>query len=326
MFLFVFDFDHFTASVISNGSVSVDNNRRNSLLHQQQDEAFLSLLSSQRELLHQLNIENARRREQEYAKNNMSNMNISNNRIPTTLIGPTCTLNRSCMEMRSEMELLYTNPRRFSLGLSCDNIVLPDLNFDNERIDLGYDDIFTMGDATMEKSKRLYMDDDAGYPSLKKRRMSNLGLTSTFFEDYLKPLSRRGSMFSIVDPYESDEGARFDHETETIDKTVEVVVQSVSATNIQPKMKAPVPVPVTPKVPIEMSKKHLSPAEMKKVMESFTTAMERSQKTQQDIHDWDRKMGLKRSHSKTMRLSSRSRKKLRMMLRKEINSLSSKSN
>jgi hypothetical protein len=35
-------------------------------------------------------------------------------------------------------------------------------------------------------------------------------------------------------------------------------------------------------------------------------------------------MGLKRSHSKTMRLSMRSRKKLRVMLKKEITVISSK--
>ena len=45
--------------------------------------------------------------------------------------------------------------------------------------------------------------------------------------------------------------------------------------------------------------------------ESFVIAMEKSMKSQQDIHDWDRRMGLKRSHSKTMRLSMRSRDKLR---------------
>jgi len=44
---------------------------------------------------------------------------------------------------------------------------------------------------------------------------------------------------------------------------------------------------------------------------NFVVAMEKSMKSQQDIHNWDRMMGLKRSHSKTMRLSMRSRNKLR---------------
>jgi hypothetical protein len=47
--------------------------------------------------------------------------------------------------------------------------------------------------------------------------------------------------------------------------------------------------------------------------ESFVIAMEKSMKSQQDIHDWDRRMGLKMSHSKTMRLSMRSRDKLRQV-------------
>ncbi|KAG7356246.1 hypothetical protein IV203_000932 [Nitzschia inconspicua] len=54
------------------------------------------------------------------------------------------------------------------------------------------------------------------------------------------------------------------------------------------------------------------------MIKMFTGAMDSSAKSQQDIHDWDRKMGLKRSHSKTMRLSMRSRKKLRAMMNKEM--------
>jgi hypothetical protein len=53
------------------------------------------------------------------------------------------------------------------------------------------------------------------------------------------------------------------------------------------------------------------------MVEDFASAMDSSSKSQQDIHDWDRKMGLKRSHSKTMRLSMRSRKKLRAIMKKE---------
>ena len=53
----------------------------------------------------------------------------------------------------------------------------------------------------------------------------------------------------------------------------------------------------------------------------FESTMEETQNSQQAIHDWDRKMGLKRSHSKTMRLSCRSRKKLRAIVRKELSHL-----
>ena len=43
---------------------------------------------------------------------------------------------------------------------------------------------------------------------------------------------------------------------------------------------------------------------------SFCQAMRSSEESQTRIHNWDKKMGLRRSHSKTMRNSMRSRKKL----------------
>lgn len=44
--------------------------------------------------------------------------------------------------------------------------------------------------------------------------------------------------------------------------------------------------------------------------QQLLNAMEQSQKSQQQIYDWDKKMGLRISHSKTMRQTRRSRKKL----------------
>mmetsp|Transcript_15739 Transcript_15739/g.23166 ORF Transcript_15739/g.23166 Transcript_15739/m.23166 type:complete len:288 (-) Transcript_15739:126-989(-) len=46
----------------------------------------------------------------------------------------------------------------------------------------------------------------------------------------------------------------------------------------------------------------------------FGSAMRESYKSQLQIHDWDRKMGLKRSHSKTMRHSMKTRNALRKLL------------
>ena len=60
----------------------------------------------------------------------------------------------------------------------------------------------------------------------------------------------------------------------------------------------------------------LSVSELNHVMEAFCAAMAQSHKSQQAIHDWDKKMGLKRSHSKTMRQTMRSRKKLKSLLKK----------
>jgi hypothetical protein len=60
------------------------------------------------------------------------------------------------------------------------------------------------------------------------------------------------------------------------------------------------------------------PSEAKTTMQGFASALEISQKSQQAIHDWDKKMGLVRSYSKTMQLSARSRKKLRASFEKEV--------
>jgi len=46
--------------------------------------------------------------------------------------------------------------------------------------------------------------------------------------------------------------------------------------------------------------------------------METSAKSQKDIQLWDKKMGLKRSHSATMTKTTRSRKNLRKILEKHL--------
>jgi hypothetical protein len=55
-----------------------------------------------------------------------------------------------------------------------------------------------------------------------------------------------------------------------------------------------------------------------KGLAQFASAMEASQTSQQNIHDWDKKFGLRRAHSKTMRESCRSRKKVLDFLKGEI--------
>lgn len=51
---------------------------------------------------------------------------------------------------------------------------------------------------------------------------------------------------------------------------------------------------------------------------NFASAMETSQFSQQSIHDWDRKFGLRRAHSKTMRESARSRRKVLELLKGDL--------
>eukprot|EP00980_Cylindrotheca_fusiformis_P012349 scaffold3031_cov102-Cylindrotheca_fusiformis.AAC.9 len=48
----------------------------------------------------------------------------------------------------------------------------------------------------------------------------------------------------------------------------------------------------------------------------FAEALDKSTNSQQEIHNWDRKMGLKRSHSKTMTMSMQSRKKLKFLVKR----------
>lgn len=51
-------------------------------------------------------------------------------------------------------------------------------------------------------------------------------------------------------------------------------------------------------------------------MDSFATSMDKSIHTQTNIQQWDKKMGLKRSHSATMTKTTRSRKNLKKILDK----------
>jgi len=60
-----------------------------------------------------------------------------------------------------------------------------------------------------------------------------------------------------------------------------------------------------------------SPKKNRKInpkVQKLADALEKSAQSQQEIHHWDRNMGLKRSHSKTMTQSMQSRKKLRGVL------------
>ena len=62
--------------------------------------------------------------------------------------------------------------------------------------------------------------------------------------------------------------------------------------------------------PSSQGENNKPPSSEKPSLNAFILAMERSRKSQEMLHDWDKKMGLKRSHSKTMRMSRTSRKGL----------------
>mmetsp|Transcript_2368 Transcript_2368/g.3157 ORF Transcript_2368/g.3157 Transcript_2368/m.3157 type:complete len:334 (-) Transcript_2368:160-1161(-) len=62
---------------------------------------------------------------------------------------------------------------------------------------------------------------------------------------------------------------------------------------------------LTPVVPLALT-----------VTPGLTSSMKQSEQSMQEIHDWDRKMGLRKSHSKTMRATRRSRQELKEMEKK----------
>jgi len=192
--------------------------------------------------------------------------------------------------------------------------------------------------------KRDKLDDFSELPPAnrsKKRRLSSLGLgclSSTFFEDNLeeKP-EERGDPMAVGGPVagadDDDDDCGLGRGEPEIDEDVEQVIVDGDADSDDDEEED------TPEVETEQQQRAVPPKKKKTVkiegcvidadklkesIEKFTKAMELSQKSQQAIHDWDRKMGLKRSHSKTMRQSSRSRKKLKTSLKKDMNSLSSK--
>jgi len=244
------------------------------------DEAFMSLLSSQRELLHRLNMESAMRREHE-----PTNATQFNKRKRDSMHGNQDALSLMNMpiapppsERRGGIDMLFS--RRLSMGL-------------------GGNDFFGMSGTVQyiseeEKPKEL---DLLGSKKMKRRRSSLGLLSSMIFDDQQKLPSRRLSMLSTFSGASLGFADSFD--------------QEFVFDNPDPLPEAK-SVKLDPNLPVETVRSNLS---------SFATSMDKSTKSQQDIHAWDRKMGLKRSHSKTMRMTMRSRKKLRSMLKKDINSL-----
>lgn len=145
-----------------------------------------------------------------------------------------------------------------------------------------------------------------------KRRHSAMMISPNFFDDQERRFERRDSIGSVEsfasETHEETEGKNF------------------SLTECHPPLKQPSEPPSlfsqrNPLFVPQVSAVDL--VEAKAIMENFTDAMMKSMQTQQAIHDWDKKMGLKRSHSKTMRLSMRSRKKLKTLIKKDIIAITS---
>ena len=148
----------------------------------------------------------------------------------------------------------------------------------------------------------------------KKRRLSALFLSPSFFEDHAKTTAPRRSSITSVASFASVPTISPPKKSDLDDASVISEVGDGGDAGID-SMEISVPLVVEEPVPGPPSE------DVRAIMQAFTASMMKSQKSQQAIHDWDKKMGLKRSHSKTMRLSMRSRKKLKTMIKKDINAI-----
>jgi hypothetical protein len=284
------------------------------IVNMQHDEAFLSLLSSQRELLNQLNMGNMMRRAEQAPDEDQSRTVGGGG---GSLLAPETRglTNKSIAERRLSMDMLFTMSKRLSMGMGYDQSqgTFPSFPGDPYHVEDDARNVDHPGRATSTKYKmreKVDAHQDEPFTHKKKRRLSSLGfISSSFFEDHLKD-SRRGSTDFLSQPSVADmpndshdvDSIHLENDEDDDDEQDAVSLEHFGMT--------------------QNSK--CSPDEVKTVMQGFASAMEISQKSQQDIHDWDKKMGLKRSHSKTMRLSARSRKKLRSTFKKEINALMTK--
>jgi hypothetical protein len=298
------------------------------------DSAFLSLLSSQRELLNQLSMDssvcktsqNTSPSEKKGQSDGLGNSRSMKN----------CT-NQPITERRSSLDTITS--KRFSLGFGSDPL---SFSFHDAKTDMVFSAHKDLADLV--GSKRSCLDDlksDEGVKRRKKRRMSSMGFFSPmFFDDDEFKSSRRSSIAFGCDEndpvVEEQEEEQEDVPTEIKEELPEVADETEYAVvkkEVEHDSKSDAEeeddeddastgsVSVRP---VKLDAPRLDPVKFRTTMEAFHDAMGMSQTSQQDIHDWDRKMGLKRSHSKTMRLSSRSRKKLKAIMKKEINSMALK--
>eukprot|EP00545_Synedropsis_sp_CCMP1620_P003545 CAMPEP_0119009664 /NCGR_PEP_ID=MMETSP1176-20130426/4519_1 /TAXON_ID=265551 /ORGANISM="Synedropsis recta cf, Strain CCMP1620" /LENGTH=259 /DNA_ID=CAMNT_0006962219 /DNA_START=254 /DNA_END=1033 /DNA_ORIENTATION=- len=251
----------------------------------QNDATFNALLSSQRELLNKLNFEKQLAQTEIMRNNDLGDTGGN--------WGYTATNQSIGFEtFRTDNVLLS---RRLSVGIGNDCFILPDAQFDSDQYTESFYDAAD-GDGKKRFSK------DGEDPSNSKRRRTTLSFLDYIFDKneeskqapplIMKPEKRR----IVYDDSDDDDYG--------------VIVEDVSDDDEDYN---------------EDDENEIKPIidlkEAKEKMVSFDAAMGKTQKSQQSIHDWDRKMGLKRSHSKTMRLSSRSRKQLREIMRKDIEEL-----
>ena len=253
-------------------------------------------------------------------------LNCSNHR-------PTCT-NHSIAERRSSLDMVMS--KRLSIGFGCDPFSFSLTDAKSELVLSSWKD----EDMDLFLGDKRSKEDAFGFDETKrrkKRRMSSLGfLSPMFFEENLKPSRRDSITFGpdendpvgsedkvdedpleakSIGPKEASKGMKEgeekdkqddDDDDDDDDEDEDEDAASTGSISVDP---------------IEFTQPRLDPLKFRETMEAFHNSMEMTQNSQQAIHDWDRKMGLKRSHSKTMRLSTRSRKKLKAIMKKELNNM-----
>jgi hypothetical protein len=330
------------------------------------DEAFLTLLSAQRALLNQMNMEKIQQRKQQQMLLQQSEQQRQAHK-------------QGRLHFQHE-RMVHQYPPHFEAttepsGLGKHYLHLP---FYNKTLACSFDPFSVMSPVITRRSsvdylnatRRLSMkmgigvgkdsfvmsselddewteesdaeDASAGHYELKRktyRRRSSLGILSTLMlcDPQMSTTSRRGSLISTVSKSFLDSGSM--HSNQAEDMTSLLLVDStMSIERGDPNdLKSQVLQQRKSETEFSMTKSDRSVAEkieqgvphmrlrpcvdlptLTKMIKMFSEAMTSSTKSQQDIHDWDRKMGLKRSHSKTMRMSMRSRKKLRAVMNKEM--------
>lgn len=303
----------------------------------QNDEAFMALLTSQRDLLSQLSKE---KKTPGRGSRNQDKIDVSSKgAVAADVKGETIKVERRCslnLSRRSSLEMVSS--KCLSMGFdksldTCESVVCS-LDFDI----LG-DDLFEDFSAHTEKKESMLKG------KKRNRRNSLTSLPPTFYDDFLKDASSLRAVIPIDDDdmpvsnYVDETGVESvvikgkndDSDTDDDDdddKDVDATVVS----DILDLLETPVPDLLhsseesEEKENKEANEKSqptvkVDPEKLQTTFTSFHKAMEISQQSQQSIHDWDRKMGLKRSHSKTMRQSMRSRKRLRTFFKKEISRL-----
>lgn len=272
------------------------------------DAALVAFLSSQRNMLMILNSELGQHNSGHYQGHYMDQ----------AVVGPHLHLvNTSNFDRRLSEDLLRS--KRFSLDLGGASDHFPTISLDAKgSFDKDYDmrGVFS---KSFKKREQSDTDHDDNTFLKKKRRLSSLGfLSASFFEDHAKA-SRRDSIATIA-TFASAASMHGPAKKETDDASVMSEMGDDDADDSMALM-------TLGRITECEHRRHalsefkISVTELKDIMDGFAESMVKSQKSQQAIHDWDKKMGLKRSHSKTMRLSMRSRKKLKAMLKKSMYSM-----